>query len=225
MDRQTGHTILEIVIVLFVASILILGAISGNYMISMSTAKKLVAEMREVQEMLYVYRTRYRAIPGDDEFASVHIAGATDTWSPRNKGSSIYEGGNALIDGNGNWTSQNDPADYESAMFWHHVRLAGLAEGDPSFHGAFNAIGGHLGVTSGTRIPTRPAGVRGLFNVCSSRISGDVARLMDAEADDGNATTGMMWGAPEPDHKTVVTTATAPQRYLDERRYTVCMAF
>lgn len=219
MDKQAGMTLFETTIVLTLAGLLVGGAIGANHFVESATAKALVTEMLDVKNMLYVYRDRYGAVPGDDVLASTHVKNGTSAYN------STGYGGDALIDANGSypWNSTSIHSMSEAGLFWQHVRKAGLATGDSTVAPAENAVRGKLGITSNANTPTRPAGVGGLYTVCSSRITGRLAKMMDAQVDDGDGTTGMMWAAAETDLS--VNTPTLPNAYDDTKRYTVCLAF
>jgi len=218
MKNQAGLTLFETMVVLAIVGFVLASTISVNQLIERSTSKTLVREMQEVKHMLYAYRERYGAIPGDDTSAAKKITGATSADEDL--------GGNALIDGTEAWNMRSVTGisnKRENELFWQHVRKAGLAK-EEQYNLAHNAVGGILGITSNDKIPTRPAGVPGLYNVCSSRISGTLARAMDEEVDDGDAKTGVMWAAMETEGVSV-NTPTAPTPYVNEKRYTVCTAF
>ncbi|MCA1857094.1 hypothetical protein LE190_14325 [Massilia oculi] len=219
MKNQTGLTLFEMACALATISFVIGTIFSVNQFLDRSTAKRLLGEMQEVKHVMHAYRDRYRAVPGDDWRASTHVPGT--------KSASSEFGDNGLIDGADQWSSHStnsNDSTLESGLFWQHVRMAGLARGEPSYLGAFNAVRGRLGVTSTSRIPTRPGDASGPFNVCSSAIPGKLARMMDEEADDGDATSGIMWAASET-ASTPITAPTLPTPYENSARYSVCMAF
>ncbi|MCA1857095.1 hypothetical protein LE190_14330 [Massilia oculi] len=218
MYKQSGISLFSTMLTLAIVVLLTGAVVVGqDRLVEKWTARALVSEMQDVGMMLYQFRDRYAAIPGDDVQAKEHVGG-------RNAGA---QGGDNLIDAEGlsQWsTNELDNSAHEPGLFWQHVRRARLDVGAPIASVEYNAVQGRLGVTSGTNIPTRPAGVRGDYSVCSSRIGGSVARMMDAEVDDGNATAGKMWAAEE-EGRGSVSSAKAPTPYENGKRYTVCMAF
>ncbi|MCA1857101.1 hypothetical protein LE190_14360 [Massilia oculi] len=215
--RQNGLTLIELVFSLLFLGLIVLAALEGYTVLDRVDAKKLVSEMEEVKTMFHAYRSTYKAIPGDDALASEHLTGPIANGN----------GDNRIINNVsvGSWDDNRADPGNESGLFWNHVRLAKLAEGNPSDLRAFNALGGILGVSaSRSRLPARPAEAIGLHAVCSSGIPGRTARLMDQEADDGGATHGRVWAADETSGRPV-TSADAPSQYKDTLFYTVCMAF
>ncbi|MCA1857093.1 type II secretion system GspH family protein [Massilia oculi] len=226
MKRQAGMTLFETMIVLAIVAFLMGAVISANQFVERATVKALLGEMDDVKHMLYAYREQFGRVPGDD--------GTAQNRFPNTVGSDWYVGSanNALIDGttSSDWWGyhmdfpNSGLVQHEEALFWHHVRRAGLATGDPRYFGAFNAVKGVLGISSTKNMPTRPPGISAQYNVCSSTIPGKLARMMDAEVDDGDAESGMMWAAAETNNRPVKT-ATQATPYDNEKRYTVCTAF
>jgi hypothetical protein len=219
LARQAGITLFEFSLLITLFALLAAGVLKGLGMVQAATAKKLATEMQNVQEMVYLYRERYQAIPGDDLFASRHVNGGLNACAS----ACSSTGGDGLITSPWNWPGLGMYEQDESALFWNHVRLAGFAPGDPADWKARNAVGGRIGITSNTNLPTRPAGTRGMYSVCSSRISGDLAAMVDAQLDDGDATRGKVWAAVETSGAVATPTPTTP--YTDGSTYTVCMAF
>lgn len=215
MRTQRGFTLVETATVLVIVGLLLGGALQGRSMIENAKVKALASEMRAVFTMLDTYRDVYKNTPGDDEFASTNIPGASSV-------ASLYGGGSGAID-TGEWTGRESPiASSKTSMFWHQVRRAGLAAGASSRGFANNTLGGRLGITSGSGRPKSPAGILGNFYVCSSWIPGKLARSLDIMLDDGRGTTGLVFGSVESGNP--VTTATDPAEYSDVSNYTVCMA-
>ncbi|MCA1857098.1 hypothetical protein LE190_14345 [Massilia oculi] len=212
---QSGFSLLQLTMVLLASSILFGSLISVREFSTKFTARKLVAEMYEVRDMVHHYSERYGAIPGDDANASNYLPGAENAFP--GYGPYFYRSGDGRIEGN--WIGDREPR-----MFWQHVRLAGLAKGDPTKPDAFNAVGGRIGVTSDANLPTRPPGTRGLHAVCTSRIQGAIAAAMDGHIDDGNASKGQVWAAPEINLRHI-TKPTPTQPYSPFQTFTVCMAF
>lgn len=211
--KQSGFTLVEIAIVLVIIGLLMGGALKGHSMIENAKVKALAAEMQAVFTMVHAYRDAFNAIPGDDADASAHMPGAAE---------SLFANDGA-INGFGNWAGENMIMQTrESTMFWHHVRLAGLATGNKSRGFANNVVGGRLGITSNENRPNNPDGVLGSYYVCSSWIPGTMARSLDLALDDGNGTTGMVFASVEAG--VPVTLPKELAAYVDTSRYTVCMA-
>ncbi len=216
-SRQRGVSVFEMAIGLCVAATLGLGALHAQAMVERATARSLAGELREVKYMVALYRERYKATPGDDRRAHLNVPGAVS--STLSEGDSRINGSPAAT-----WLGTDGiDAQHESGLFWQHLRLARLASGDASKGHAFNAVRGRLGVGSRADMPTRPLGIGGLNNACSSMIDGKLAHLLDLELDDGDATSGTVWAAIEVNDR-AVTSASAPSPYVTGKTYTVCMA-
>lgn len=215
--RQAGVTVIELAAGVLVASLIWVSVLQAQAAFDHIMARTLVTEMQALQQMVLTYQDRYGAIPGDDKGAAGRFAGAISATSPA--------GGNGAIDGP-DWAGETDGdalATDEPSLFWQHVRLAGLAAGDPASFDAYNALRGLLGISSSNAgMPTRPPGARNGLHVCSGRIDGHIARLMDIDVDDGDATTGKLWAADELENA-VVLEERAPSQYDDGKTYTVCM--
>jgi type II secretory pathway pseudopilin PulG len=197
--RQGGFALIELVVVAIVIGALVASMLGVEAVRERALAKTLLREMYDVRHMYMSYVERYRKVPG-----------ASDPDEP------------AYI--SGSWTGPRSlHGDHGLSLFWQRLREAGIAPGDPlaTAHRP-NAVKGHLGVTSNGKHPIRPAGVAGAQVMCTSLVGGHLARMMDHEADDGDATTGKMWAAAEDDGSPVIT-AVAPSAYKDDSSYTVCM--
>ena len=126
------------------------------------------------------------------------FATATDGTTPTTSGGNACVSnlcqGNGVIDGTWNTTTVTD----ETALFWQHVRLAGLAGGPTATADAqyfpVNADGGRIGIESGSAATGGAyiSGVTPTYLVCSSAILGKYAKQLDTTMDDGNTATGSM---------------------------------
>jgi type II secretory pathway pseudopilin PulG len=199
MHRQSGVSIVEACVVLVLAGLLVAAARQSQLFVDTVLARTLVAEMREVQTMLYTYRDSFGRVPGDANNDGMVL---DDRWT---------------------YASAASPSPTsEQVLFWTTVQQAGLFQGPRA---AFNAVGGALGVSANNAgLPVPPTNVRGVHRVCSSYINGNIARMMDRQMDDGDATTGKVWSAVETGGNAVVSAVT-PTPYVDVKTYTVCMAF
>jgi prepilin-type N-terminal cleavage/methylation domain-containing protein len=213
--RQSGFTLVEIAIVLVIIGLLLGGVLKGQAMIENAKVKALHNEFKSVMTMVYGYQDKFKALPGDDPAAPAHQPTAIQATA--------LNAGNGQID-TGTWIGAVAPAaGNESSLFWQHVRLAELATGSVTSGQATNAVGGWLGITSNAFRVTTPANVPGTMFVCSSGISGKLARQLDIAMDDGVATTGSVFAAIET--AGAIQVATAAQAYVDASTYTVCAAF
>lgn len=217
-NTKSGFTLIEIAIVLVIIGLLIGGIMKGQTMIGNAKVKALAQDIKAVATAMNAYQDRFRALPGDDPGVGVagHLAAATVSTVP----------GDGLID-TGTWVGAALPvATNESSLFWQHVRMAGLATGSADVGQGTNSVGGRLGITTNLLRPDTPAGVEGTYVICSSGITGSLARQLDTVLDDGNAITGSVFAQDEAGGGPVVAaTGALVNPYLDTSSYTVCQTF
>jgi len=209
--QQSGFTLIELAIVLVIIGLLLGGVLKGQDLINSAKAKNMIADFKNVQIFIYGYQDRYRALPGDDAGVVSHVQGGVPAT-----GGTV---GNGVI--NGEWDS-NAVAD-ESALFWQHVRLAGLATGPTALNSLDffprNSEGGRIGVQSISGF-TEITGMTGTYVACSQNIAGKLAKQIDINLDDGETNTGsvraVVAGTPTP---------VPAAQIQDGSPYTVCMSF
>jgi prepilin-type N-terminal cleavage/methylation domain-containing protein len=214
--NQSGFTLIEIAIVLVIIGLLLGGVLKGQELINSAKVKNLATDFKNIPVFIYGYQDKFKALPGDDIAAVAHVgATATAPAGPPN----------GIIDGLWKPAAASD----ESALFWQHVRLAGLAPGETTVNIAVgntyipkNAVGGDIGITSAANSPI--ATLRGSYIVCSDAIAGKFAKQLDTTLDDGVVNTGSLQiitaGATA-----VGGTATSPGAVTDDTTYLVCMGF
>jgi prepilin-type N-terminal cleavage/methylation domain-containing protein len=213
-SQQSGFTLVEIAIVLVIIGLLLGGILKGQELINSAKVKNLANDFRVIPTYIYAYQDKFKALPGDDPSADVHLPGGVAA----DKGN-----GNGVINGNWNSTTGTD----ESNMFWRHVRLANLAAGpttltDPDYIPK-NAVSGILGVSSMSAGQPHITGMTGTYQICSKAILGKFVKQLDIQMDDGNTATGSMRAVP--DASAVGTAATATAAIDEAAPYTVCMTF
>ena len=183
--KQCGFTLVEIAIVLVIIGLLLGGILKGQEMIVQAKIKNVIGDLNGVAAALNSYHDRYKALPGDDRNANAR-------WTLANQ----QGDGNGMISGKYNTGSATD----EAALFWLHLRLAGFLQGSGTEQ-PLNAAGGKMGVQTGNGAVTGNAygpvlatgaavpGFTGLI-LCSANLPAKIAAAVDAQIDDGNATTG-----------------------------------
>jgi prepilin-type N-terminal cleavage/methylation domain-containing protein len=211
--QQTGFTLIELAIVLVIIGLLLGGVLKGQELINSAKVKNLASEMKNIQIYVYSYQDKFKAIPGDDKSAKVHV-GATTNGD-----------GNGQIDGAWNSSTATD----ESYNFWQHVRLSGLAAGSTdatttnTTYLPTNNEGGRVGVQS--KPQNTITGLSGSYAVCSGGIIGKIAKQLDVQMDDGDTTKGSVMVAEAVDGKTAADPVASTASDFDSTKYVVCIAF
>ena len=225
---QGGFTLVEIAIVLVVIGLLLGGALKGQELISNAKVKSMANDFRTIPVFIYGYQDKFRALPGDDPAAQVHLGpGARQVGTVAAGGSA----GNGRLDGQWNSASAGD----ESFLLWQHVRLAGFAAGPTAVEDAgyrpTNADGGLIGIESVAQPGSAPyiRNLGGTYLLCSSGIPGKFARQIDIALDDGNGASGQTRIVPAHGYlrsgSAGIDNAADPGAIADATPYTVCMAF
>ena len=218
--QQAGFTLIELAIVLVIIGLLLGGVLKGQELINSAKVKNMATDFKNIQVYIYGYQDKYKALPGDDKLASSHNALATVATAI-----SAGDLGNGVINGAYNSTTATN----ESALFWQHVRLAGLAAGptstsDDNYYPT-NADGGRIGIqsVSGFNKITGPTAMAGAFVICSEGILGKFATQIDTTLDDGETSTGSVRAIATASSGDAATTADVNSASANP--YTVCMSF
>ena len=201
-SRQAGFTLVEIAIVLVIIGLLLGGVLKGQELINSAKVKNFATDFRNIPLFIYGYQDKYKALPGDHHAVTTAVTGSTLATTPTTSGGNACTNpsagstctGNGVIDGTWNTTTTTD----ETALFWQHVRLAGLAAGptattDPGYFPT-NADGGRMGIESGSAatLGSYISGMTPTYLMCSTGILGKYAKQLDTTLDDGNTATGSM---------------------------------
>ncbi len=214
MNKQSGFTLVEIAIVLVIIGLLLGGVLKGQELINQAKIKNISNDLNGITAAVYSYQDRFKRFPGDD-------SGADARWtSPQ----AVSGNGDAVVGVTGNTTIINcalAASVGENCQFWHHLRLAGFVGGDTAAGATGagklnpqNAAGGVLHVQQGA------LGLSGLV-ICTSNLLGKIAGAIDAQFDDGNATTGTVRGTSV---AAGLAATTLTDNYVDDGAtvYTVC---
>jgi len=214
-QQQAGFTLIELAIVLVIIGLLLGGVLKGQELINSAKVKNMASDFKNTQVYIYGYQDKYRALPGDDRLAMTHLTGGQNA-----SGGTL---GNGVIEGD--WDSATLTT--EAALFWQHVRLAGLAAGPTSTADATyfptNADGGRIGIqsTSGFNGPT---GLTGAYVICSAGVLGKFAKQLDTTLDDGETSTGSFRAYQAGGAVWLTSNVPAPT-IIDATTYNVCLSF
>ena len=228
---QAGFTLVEIAIVLVIIGLLLGGILKGQEMITQARIKNVVNDFNGITAAYFAYQDRYRAVPGDDNQASVRWA------NPNPPGGSVNGTGDGVVSGRYMTTVADlvatppTAATGESNNFWWHLRLAGFVSGATSGSAAWsqpvNAVGGMVGVQNGA--PGINVGAPRLVGLvlCSANVPDKIASAADAQIDDQRSATGQMFGysqgaASNPDIEAGPTFAAANYVESGSDQYVIC---
>ena len=205
LKKQQGFTLVEIAIVLVIVGLLIGGVLKGQEMITNAKLKRVESDNAGIAAAMFSYQDRYTQLPGDDDDAQNRFEIYT---APTDNGN-----GDGVI--GGNWT----PAlvTDESAMFWKHLRAAGLVPGGGNdTQQATNAYGGLIGIRDGS------LGLAGHVTIFGN-IEGPIAKIIEARLDDGEPDEGRIQSGCSSCTTAVDmdTAATGSDAYDDAERYNI----
>ena len=176
--RQHGFTLVEIAITLVIIGLLIGGVLKGQEMITNARLKKIEKEHTDISLAILSYHDRYREHPGDDPKVSTRFSMYVDGINDPSA-NDINGNGDGFVDGN--WIGAPNS---ETANLWKHLRAAGFIPGNgDDDRQPKNVYNGDIGVREGSLQITGRVTVFGL-------IDGTVARILEAQLDDGNPSLG-----------------------------------
>lgn len=215
MKKQSGFTLVEIAIVLVIIGLLLGGVLKGQELITQAKIKNVSNDLNGIVSAIYSYQDRYKRLPGDDPgMTRWTIAGTALTAAQSGDGNNVI--GTAGQD----YESTTDTT--ENRKFWLALRLAGFVAGSTATvaEGStqpLNAAGGIMGVQ------TNGLGLSGTI-VCTGSLPAKIAQALDAQMDDGNATTGSVRALLETTPPTAVTTTVPTANYVDNgtNLYVLC---
>ncbi len=197
--------------VLVILGLLVGGILAGRSLIRASELRSVSADLTKYRTVIYAFRDKYMAWPGD-------MPNAQSFWPD------CTDGTNNACNGNGDghiWRSgmscSNGNYSMESVRSWQHLSLAGLAEGDYSLFNGVTCNSTYNVGRPGTTVPILKISDTGILFYTSSSsatlnrkffvtgkyysdslenafLTPEEAWNIDVKMDDGLARRGKVWG-------------------------------
>ena len=121
--NQSGFTLIEIAIVLVIIGLLLGGVLKGQELINSAKVKNLATDFKNVPIYIYGYQDKYKALPGDDANAKLHLgASAVQCHDTRHSGQWYHRRGMELD--NPNRRKLSVLAAYPYGRFWAGINSA-----------------------------------------------------------------------------------------------------
>jgi prepilin-type N-terminal cleavage/methylation domain-containing protein len=159
--NNIGFTLIELSIVMVIIGLLIGGILVGKDLISAAGTRAVISQINKYDAAIYYFKGKYGFLPGDYPQATTYLSPITTNGNGDNQ---IYlsnyslpipfcqmgccPGGNCMLN------PTNVGSTSELPLFWQHLSLAGLIEG--------NFIGATALVVLGSNYPAIAAGANGI---------------------------------------------------------------
>jgi prepilin-type N-terminal cleavage/methylation domain-containing protein len=194
--NQKGFTLVEMAIVLVIIGLLLGGVLKGQELIKNAKVKGIANDVNAVSSAMNGYQDRYRALPGDDAQATLHV-----------NANAINGNGNGLVEG-------AIGAAGESLEFFHHLSFAKLMSPAISANTITSSFGTPMAVLNNAW------GSGSGVSVCFMGVPGEYVRLYEMAYDDGYQDGGKVLTA------TRATGAPAVQQSIDKDAilYNMCVS-
>ena len=146
MKKNKGFTLIEISIVLVIIGLIVGGIVAGQSLLRQSQLNSIVTDSQRYIQATNAFQQKYTALPGD-------FANATSYWTAGTC-PTVYNHANNNTTCNGNGDGQitfNASNNAEYFMFWQHLQLSSLIEGN--YNGVPNSNSSSLSHSIGTNSP------------------------------------------------------------------------
>jgi len=135
---QLGFTLIELSIVLVIIGLIVGGVLVGQDLIRAAEIRATVSQLEKYNSAVNTFRGKYNALPGDINcqyaFQFGFTAGQTGSCTGTMVGTAGLEDGNGLIEATGGGNAVNIAAGTgfsgEEVMFWNHLTVANLLDGN-----------------------------------------------------------------------------------------------
>ena len=191
LQREKGFTVIEIAIVLVIIGLILASVYKVSEVIRNSQIRNLINQVDTINQAISNYQSKYRALPGDDSQATIHLGAGT-------------------VNGNGDGRINVVGGVQEYLRANQHLSMAGFIPG--SYDGSSNPItglikhkfGGYICIIDVNGAPANPPSfplpiipplnLRDLQNcrnvILITNLPADVAEALDRTLDDGNPNLG-----------------------------------
>lgn len=123
-SNQRGFTLVELAIVMVIIGLLIGGILKGQELVNNARAKSTVTDLKSIEAAVLIFREKYRFLPGDMNGANA-VARIPNCATGCNGGNQNNVIGRMNEDAATYQTGAALP-DYETSLFWIHMRNADL---------------------------------------------------------------------------------------------------
>ncbi len=129
---QKGFTLIEMSIVLVIIGLIVGGILKGQEIVENSRQKNVLQEVERIRAAVNTFTDRYKALPGDYQFATTRISTAFTAIS-NGDGDGIVDPAAAVAGGAANIVAVDGgilpAADAETVTFWNQLAAADLIGG------------------------------------------------------------------------------------------------
>lgn len=193
-----AFTLIELSVVIVIIGLIVAGIVAGQSLVKQAQLRSVIAEINQINAALNAFKLQYDAKPGDFETAASY-------WPGCGAGTSAAD---CNGDGDEEIENTNFPDNNEGLRAWQHLNLAGVFNNSLSGNGA--ALNGGVNTYSSS-YPSAYFYFRTDFcGGCGSGIdlgsllfldnngsvifSPEETSSVDSKIDDGQPTTGLLWG-------------------------------
>jgi prepilin-type N-terminal cleavage/methylation domain-containing protein len=139
LQSNKGFTLVELAVVIIIIGALLGGVMAGQSLIRSSEVQNVTKTIEGYKSAALTYKTKFNALPGDDQRAYDWFGAACDATPSNCNG-----------DGDGLIVENNSGNNSESIRFWQHLVLSKIVTGN------FLGVGGWTEILRGQLLPKLP---------------------------------------------------------------------